>query len=154
MQTFLPYSDFTQSVESLDYRRLGKQRLENYQILKALKGYYHETGAWENHPVTKMWEGYELALLNYQEHTIQEWTQNRGYKDTCWQKSLDLFTEEELLRYETGFYEKPPWLGNENVHKAHQSNLIRKDPEFYQPVFGYSIPADLPYIYKPVELSA
>ena len=38
MQTFLPYPDFTQSAKTLDYRRLGKQRVEAWQILNALRG--------------------------------------------------------------------------------------------------------------------
>lgn len=36
MQTFLPYEDYEESAKSLDYRRLGKQRVETYQLLKVL----------------------------------------------------------------------------------------------------------------------
>jgi len=32
MQTFLPYADFKESAQCLDYRRLGKQRVEAKQI--------------------------------------------------------------------------------------------------------------------------
>jgi hypothetical protein len=42
--------------------------------------------------------------------------------------------------------EYPPWLGDEALHRSHQSNLIRKDPAFYAPLFP-GIPADLPYIW-------
>ena len=35
MQTFLPYPDFARSARCLDNRRLGKQRVESYQILRA-----------------------------------------------------------------------------------------------------------------------
>jgi len=35
MQTFLPYPDFLQSLQSLDNKRLGKQRVETFQILNA-----------------------------------------------------------------------------------------------------------------------
>ena len=38
MQTFLPYEDFRESVRSLDDKRLGKQRVEAYQIISALTG--------------------------------------------------------------------------------------------------------------------
>ncbi len=34
MQTFLPYQDFTETAKCLDYRRLGKQRVEAKRILK------------------------------------------------------------------------------------------------------------------------
>src|SRR4030042_2517495 len=37
MQTFLPYPDFKKSLQALDYRRLGKQRVEAYQIIRILK---------------------------------------------------------------------------------------------------------------------
>jgi hypothetical protein len=37
MQTFLPYPDFKKSIKALDYRRLGKQRVEAYQIIRTLK---------------------------------------------------------------------------------------------------------------------
>ena len=47
MQTFLPYSSFDLTMECLDYRRLGKQRVEAFQILRALRG---ETDGWTNHP--------------------------------------------------------------------------------------------------------
>ena len=37
MQTFLPYPDFQISASVLDYRRLGKQRVECKQLLTALQ---------------------------------------------------------------------------------------------------------------------
>ena len=36
MQTFLPYSNFQKTAEVLDYRRLGKQRVEGMQIIKTI----------------------------------------------------------------------------------------------------------------------
>ena len=49
MQTFLPYKSFKQSLQSLDYRRLGKQRVEAFQILNVLLG-RTETKGWSlNH---------------------------------------------------------------------------------------------------------
>ena len=36
MQTFLPYRGFTESARVLDTRRLGKQRVETIQVLRAL----------------------------------------------------------------------------------------------------------------------
>ena len=62
MQTFLPFSSIRRSVSSLDNKRLGKQRVEVLQILKALSG---ETKGWVNHPATAMWRGYEDALVFY-----------------------------------------------------------------------------------------
>ena len=36
MQTFTPYSDFEESLRALDLKRLGKQRVEVIQIVRAL----------------------------------------------------------------------------------------------------------------------
>ena len=36
MQTFLPVADFVESAKMLDYKRLGKQRVEGMQLLNAM----------------------------------------------------------------------------------------------------------------------
>ena len=53
MQTFLPYPDFLDSAQCLDYRRLGKQRVEAMQIHNIVSG-KRSTGGWINHPAVKM----------------------------------------------------------------------------------------------------
>lgn len=152
MQTFLPFPDFQKSVEILDRQRLGKQRVETYQILKALKqgGGLHR--GWSKHPAARMWAGFELALLKYQEVTCKEWTERRGYKDTCWEKSYALFSSEELERYHAEDYDLPTWFGNKAFHLAHASNLLRKAPEFYAHIVGTTNP-ELEYVW-PVPLPA
>jgi hypothetical protein len=40
----------------------------------------------------------------------------------------------------------PPWLGDEDLHRSHRSSLVRKDPQFYRPLFG-DVPEDLPYVW-------
>lgn len=127
MQTFLPYSDFLKSVQCLDYRRLGKQRVECLQILKAIKC---GTG-WSNHPATKMWVGYEHALTHYMNYCIYEWIR-RGYKNNM--KPLSLVRP----------YNLPWWFGKEEFHASHRSNLLRKDPIHYGK-FDWTEPYDLPY---------
>jgi hypothetical protein len=76
MQTFLPYRDFNSTAYCLDYRRLGKQRLETYQIIRVLTGL--STG-WANHPAVKMWKGYVPALKAYYNAIVFEWIE-RGYE--------------------------------------------------------------------------
>jgi hypothetical protein len=131
MQTFLPYASFQETVKILDYRRLGKQRVETFQILNIL---LHRTEAkgWKNHPAKIMWEGYEEALKLYQNITITEWV-NRGYKNNM------------KLETVNGKVKMPPWLGDESFHKSHRSNLLRKDFEYYSQFFNE--PIDLPYIW-------
>ena len=49
MQTFLPYANFEDSAKVLDWRRLGKQRVEADQILNIISGKTEKLG-WRNHP--------------------------------------------------------------------------------------------------------
>ena len=115
MQTFLPYPDLYKSVECLDNRRLGKQRVEAFQILKALRG---ETKGWVNHPATRMWEGYEPTLRMYLRACIKEWIK-RGFNNT-----MEIPEIEEL-------HDLPWWLGDNRLHSSHRANLLRKDPMHY-----------------------
>lgn len=136
MQTFLPYPDFEESARCLDMRRLGKQRVETWQIYLALtkEGY-----GWKNHPAVKMWKDYEEALLVYGKAICKEWIR-RGYKDTMHNR----FVEEHNKRVSLTIY--PCWLGYYSFHKSHRSNLLRKDPDHYRKFFP-DIPDDLEYIW-------
>lgn len=200
MQTFLPYPDFEDSAHALDQLRLGKQRVENLQIMQALLGYrivtserfftgefktayfdeddnvvgpeITETGrdwfaetnpvfktrifepedwtfepmtgrSWKHHPAVKMWKGHEFVLLQYQKAICDEWVHQCGFQDSCWEKTLRLYfqfydgaTDDEL----------PWWIGDVAFHDSHQSNLIRKNPEYYKKQFP-DIPDDLPYVW-------
>ena len=141
MQTFLPYAGFAASAAVLDRQRLGKQRVENLQIMKALV-----TGkGWINHPATKMWRGHEPALYLYQFAVCKEWTDNRGYKDTCRAKTFGyLFSL--IIENEDINYSMPAWLGDKAFHAAHRSNLLRKNPEWYGQ-FGWTEPDNLEYVW-------
>ena len=77
MQTFLPYADFQRSAQVLDYKRLGKQRVEALQIHNIVSG-KRTTGGWLNHPAVRMWEGYADCLAHYHDVMIREWIA-RGY---------------------------------------------------------------------------
>jgi hypothetical protein len=136
MQTFLPYPSFSQSAAVLDYRRLGKQRVETLQILNALLGKSH---GWINHPAVKMWRNYEFRLREYGYSICAEWVR-RGYRDSCAEKIYELTKDLKVCSY-------PDWLGLPEFHLSHQSNLIRKNPEFYRPIFGENVPDNLPYIW-------
>jgi hypothetical protein len=47
-------------------------------------------------------------------------------------------------------YQKPPWLGNEDFHRSHRSNLLRKYPEHYRQ-FWPDEPDNLPYFWPTKE---
>ena len=136
MQTFLPYKSFKESFKSLDYKRLGKQRVEAYQVLNVLLG-RTTTGGWKNHPVTKMWKGYENALKQYLNECIDEWIE-RGYNNT--------------MKYEVieGEVKYPQWLGNDLFHASHRANLLRKDYKFYSKFFWIENPEN-PYAWFDTE---
>jgi hypothetical protein len=148
MQTFLPYPDFDASAAALDPRRLGKQRVETLQVLRGLTvaGY-----GWRHHPAVRMWTGYEEALVRYGLEMCGVWTAG-GRADTCAASLMtdfagqgdgsDIRTQQELR--EAG--ELPPWLGDPAFHLSHRSALVRKDPEFYTPLFP-DAPDDLPYVW-------
>lgn len=143
MQTFLPYADFVTSAQVLDYRRLGKQRVETLQILNTLLGV---SKGWQNHPAVKMWRGHETLLIEYGVAMCDEWIA-RGYKDTCRGKIVglgDLIADEERESFPGE--REPSWIGDEQFHVSHQSNLIRKDPIYYSPIFD-GVPSDLPYVW-------
>ena len=134
MQTFLPHDSFSRSAHDLDRQRLGKQRVECLQILRALAG---ETRGWVNHPAVRMWRGHEQALIQYADAVCSEWL-SRGYKDTC---------REKIQAYWSTFpmtAALPKWLGDDAVHRSHRSNLKRKDPKHYG---HYVEPADLEYLW-------
>lgn len=40
----------------------------------------------------------------------------------------------------------PRWLADEEFHRSHRSSLVRKDPDFYRPLFP-DVPDDLPYVW-------
>ena len=142
MQTFLPYRSMASSARVLDRQRLGKQRVETLQIMKALM-----TGqGWVNHPVTKMWRGHEGALLTYQTYICQEWTR-RGYKDTCLDKTRGLYFDHRQEAPGKSTMILPKWFGLKRFHSAHRANLLRKDPDWYgkfnwpeEPAEGYWYP--------------
>lgn len=140
MQTFLPYEDYEESAKSLDYRRLGKQRVETYQLLKVLADQAVGKG-WKNHPAGLMWKGVEYELIIYGENICREWMINRGYRDNTLEK-INEFKNIFKPTY------KPFWLGLKEFHDSHKSNLVRKDPIYYQKFLNDSnVNADNPYIW-------
>jgi len=156
VNTFLPYANFETSAKTLDYRRLGKQRVEALQILRANLGL---TVGWVNHPAAKMWKGHEITLVRYGIAMCNEW-RDRGFKDSCLDKFNDLLIEavNQLRGPESDVSlsgaqlvanygeEIPAWLGNKYFHRSHQSNLLRKDWSYYSK-YNWDVPNNLDYIW-------
>ncbi len=134
----------------LDYRRLGKQRVEAMQLINGLQKLDGRNAGtpvrerthpavmpggsgWLNHPASKMWRGHIGALMRYHDTAIDEWV-SRGYKNNM----LKYFSEGDWadLRY-------PSWLGNEEFHASHRSALLYKNPEWYGQ-FGWTEEPGIP----------
>jgi hypothetical protein len=157
VQTFLPefsgqafYTTIDKSLQCLDDRRLGKQRVEAFQILCALgdpwaleerkrRGLLKPLGSgWKNHPAVLQWKGKETALGLYMGAAIDEWVK-RKFQNTMRKRSV----RGEYV----GFPDCcPRWFYDKAYHDSHKSNLLRKDPEFYGR-YGWDVPSDLPYIW-------
>lgn len=138
MQTFLPYPDFAASAAVLDQARLGKQRVETLQILRAL---VIQDYGWRRHPAVLMWRGYVPALTLYGMAMVAEWV-NRGHEDSTHANILE-FAPSIL---DGGDTPMPGWLGDHEFHRGHQSNLILKSPGFYQSRFP-GVDGGLPYVW-------
>ena len=115
MMTFVSYDDLLRCAMALDYKRLGKQRVEGYQLWRTLKSITH---GWRNHPAAKMWEGHTCALALYTNVMIIVW-QWKGYKNTM--KLLPHCKNPQF----------PPWWGWQPLIMSHRASLNRKNPSFY-----------------------
>jgi len=75
----------------------------------------------------------------------EEWI-GRGYKDTM---------KERFLRIaDDGIAIFPSWLGRDEFHILHKSNLLRKNPQHYRPLFGNDVSDDIPYWWPTKEMYA
>jgi hypothetical protein len=153
VQTFLPFPDFAATAQALDYRRLGKQRLEAKQIVtivRQIRGYRNAEArlahprskedlwdplppkpkGWANHPAVLMWadEPTDIILLTYGLTMCQEW-RSRGYVD-----NLGLWFAQALGSYGQSVINstrQPRWMYEPKFHQSHQAALYAKDPVWY-----------------------
>ncbi|WP_439030187.1 MSMEG_6728 family protein [Gordonia terrae] len=151
MQTFLPYPDFRRSAEALDQARLGKQRVETLQILRALELFDY---GWANHPAVVMWRGHTPALVAYGLAFVDAWTREGRADSTA--PMIAEFAPDVVGRSQSDLATSgllPPWLGDERIHRSHRSALLRKDPDFYGARFD-DVGDDLPYFWPDAPDSA
>lgn len=137
MITFLPYPDFARSAKCLDWKRLGKQRVESYQIIMALTV---PGSSWRFHPAVTMWDGHVSQLVQYMDAIVEEWVR-RGY--------VNNMVVPHMLDHGD---EAPRWLGDPRLHDSHKSNLLRKDPAWYGRM-GWRVKPDMPYFWPKGEVT-
>jgi hypothetical protein len=147
VQTFLPYPDPVETARSLDQARLGKQRVEALQVLRAvtLPGY-----GWQSHPAIAMWRGHLEALTSYSLAITDEWLA-QGHADTVRPQIAEFAPEVDGVPFAS--LPLPPWLGDEAVHRSHRSKLVQKQPDWYRSRFP-DVPDDLDYVWPPADPAA
>jgi hypothetical protein len=127
----------------LDTARLGKQRVEALQVLRAI---VLPSYGWQTHPAMQMWRGYVPALTRYALDMVDVWT-DQGHPDST-RALIAEFAPEAASRGVP--LSLPSWLGDGALHLSHRSNLVRKAPEFYASRFP-GVPDDLPYVWPGVD---
>lgn len=156
MQTFLPYPDFSASARVLDDKRLGKQRVECLQILKALqpaepckkcKGTGVLSVGWTSESVR---QSYQCPACMGAGSKPRAWANHpatrmwRGYTNTlinyCWdmcdewkRRGFDDSVAQTVAHYVQHGERSlvPPWLGDERLHASHRAALLYKLPSHY-----------------------
>lgn len=141
IQTFLPYADFNLTASVLDYKRLGKQRLESQDAIVILTNekpgtmseaqYYYVLKRWKYHVIPKLWYGFIEALKLYFNIISEEWVR-RGYKHN-------------LGFYEVGKVKMPKWMGLEEFHSSHRASLLAKNYDYYRR-FGWDEEPKIEYL--------
>lgn len=140
MQTFLPYASFARSAEVLDRERLGKQRSEVLQILKALDRKRRGIKAgWQSHTAVKLWEPFPELLIPYGKTICREWMM-WGYNDT---------TLNKIARFERVFgavnVDSAPF--SEALYASHRAALLEKLPAHYG-TFGWNEIPKIDYVWR------
>ena len=168
MKTFVPFSGSTpeegilRSLLCLDDKRLGKQRVETYQIWKMVRGLPFDNTkrpanhaslqpmAWSRHPAVAQWMGYADALALYLLVSLRLWggrlspNTGRPYSNEGMQGNVDRwrieFTEKEpgvrVTFANTAF---PPWWGDVRIHDSDKAILYRKDKNYYAAFRPYAL---------------
>lgn len=119
MQVFMPYISALQSTRCLDWKRLGKQRIEIKYMLEMMYGMW----PYRSHPVVEMWEDYPVFLAYVYKFTVIEWVA-RGYKNTL----------PHELAFVDGCCIEPPWL--KDYTYQYRGLLLHKDYDYYSKHFN------------------
>lgn len=148
MITWMTRRSMGLTAADLDTPRLALQLKQTKLILDKMGGLEVEDIP-DNHPVLRMWEGYDIALCIYGMMMSAEWHMNRGYADKSCFEFFDICQEiKAALREEdqpTAFV-SPPWFQDVDVLRSHRSNLLRRKHKFYSDVWT-KIDEGWPYIW-------
>lgn len=116
MQTFLPLPNYRATAQCLDYRRLGKQRIEAKMLLEILTTDDKHPN-WRHHPIVHLWRGYEYSVCMYGMIMCEEWI-DRGFKDNTLKWFQDKHAE---------LKDQPYQYFSEELRSSHRAALLAKD---------------------------
>jgi hypothetical protein len=126
----LPVPDFKECARILDKKRVWKQVIEAKVILNVLNSKWQKANLtvdnchlppWQNHPVTRMWRGYEGLLTIYYNTFLKECINERQIRVKAYSEIILPSTVHQL----------PSWMSDERLYSSHRSNLLRKDSVYY-----------------------
>lgn len=141
LQTWLPLPSFKDSLQTL---RTAELSLQRYHILEVLE-YFHQPeetqlpadyddhGDLDGHPLTTMWKGYELQLIEYGMQTCEEWAMRRGKQDPFYDKLSNHL--QWASDSDDANMSKPNWFGDVDFHLSHQAALLRINRKHYSSYF-------------------
>lgn len=142
MQVFLPYSDYRESILTLDKKRCFKQVVECGQLINGILGI--SSLKTRSHPASRMFADNLNSLIEY--HNI-------AY-DICVEKyKINFVKTKKLSPILCLNSDKPSWVGREDIHSRMRARLLDKDWAWYQQ-YGWTeepVSEEIGYIW-PVQL--
>jgi hypothetical protein len=154
MQTWITDYDFYKSANNLDNKRLFANIYEAIHILSSLLNVNNKLvnpkRNVSNHPVSKLWVGYEKSLLNYIMFHLKTWCIDRKYKSNINKKNYDMLAREIFYNEKNEKIKKQDesnkyWI-TDNLIKTHKSILINKNNNYRK--LWPNIPDNLPMHYN------
>lgn len=161
IQTWLPHANLLASAAALHPDDLARQRIHNWQLISLLSCYLVSDEnlwhcCWREHPLVLQWKNYLPFLMEYNRAVAKVY--NRGSATggqlmpasqpdpvlTQCEELFDAAVEAGACDAEVSFV--PGWIGNAGYHASHQSNLVRKNPEFYSNLFP-NVTENLKYVW-------
>jgi len=148
LTTLLPFPNFRETARVLNKKHLGVMRMNAYEIARIALIRDEEDPEYvkKEDPAVEMWRGYGFALVAYACAMCDEYVA-RGFNDGIKAKLLVMVSEvvgmspdalegvahQDALEAESlaPNHPLPSWLGDEELHSAHRSILLRWDRVWY-----------------------
>lgn len=145
MMTWLTRMSFLETARDLETPLLAQGVKETSELTHALL--LGDTNGLENHPLVRMWNGYEVALAGYSAALNLELA-TRGVLDTTHLRLTQLVRN--LRNNEDAPFMPPTWLEDTDILRSHRSNMVRRWPDDYKSTWK-GTPELMPYLWPFVD---